>query len=400
MNVFYAWELGANLGHIGAFLPIARQLRERQHIVHWVVAQVHQAAHLLPAAGFSCLQAPRLPELRQKMPPLNYADILLRYGYAQPQTLLGLVVAWRKLMQQAQATVVIADHAPTAILAARTLGLPVMLFGTGFVTPPATHPTPNMRPWLPVTQAQLLPADAQVLSSINAVLRHLGQPPIRRVADLFLVAEQALRTFAELDHYDNRTNGRYWGLLPYTQAAPPRWPEAVGPKVFAYLRPNSAHFEAALQALHQLEGSILVFAPGISPQLCERFTARHMHFTVEPVDLKLAALEADAAITYGSPSASVAFLLAGKPVVMLPGHLEQLLQALRIVQLGAGLLIDPNWPSTELPTLLKKVLTEPSFAANARAFAQKYAGFNQEALITTLVQRIEAIAAGQVASTA
>ena len=96
----------------------------------------------------------------------------------------------------------------------------------------------------------------------------------------------------------------------------------------------------------------------------------------------------------------MAFLLAGKPVVMLPGHLEQLLQALRIVQLGAGLLIDPNWPSTELPTLLKKVLTEPSFAANARAFAQKYAGFSQEALIATLVQRIEAIAAGQVASTA
>ena len=393
VNVFYAWELGSNLGHIGAFLPIARQLRERQHTVHWVVAQPHQAARLLPAAGFGWLQAPRLPELRQKMPPLNYADILLRYGYAQPQDLLGLVVGWRTLMQQAQAAVVIVDHAPTAILAARTLGLPVMLFGTGFVTPPVTHPTPNMRPWLPVTQSQLLQADAQVLASINAVLHHFGQAPISRVADLFQVEEQALCTFAELDHYENRANGRYWGLLPYTQAAPPRWPEAIGPKVFAYLRPKSAHFEAALQALHQLEGSILVFAPGISPQLCERFTARHMHFSVEPVDLKLAAQEADAALTYGSPSASVAFLLAGKPAVMLPGHLEQFLQARRIVQLGAGLLIAPNLPATELPTLLQKVLTEPSFTVNARAFAQKHAGFSQEALVATLTQRIEDIAA-------
>ena len=29
VNLLYAWELGANFGHIGAFLPLARALRER-----------------------------------------------------------------------------------------------------------------------------------------------------------------------------------------------------------------------------------------------------------------------------------------------------------------------------------------------------------------------------------
>jgi hypothetical protein len=28
-SILYAWEFGANLGHIGTFLPIARQLREQ-----------------------------------------------------------------------------------------------------------------------------------------------------------------------------------------------------------------------------------------------------------------------------------------------------------------------------------------------------------------------------------
>ncbi len=41
-SIFYAWKLGAILRHIGAFLPIARQLRERQHRVERVVAQRHQ----------------------------------------------------------------------------------------------------------------------------------------------------------------------------------------------------------------------------------------------------------------------------------------------------------------------------------------------------------------------
>jgi len=290
------------------------------------------------------------------------------------------------------AQVVLADHAPTAILAARTLGLPVMLFDTGFAAPPPVHPTPNMRPWLPVPPAHLLQADAQVLASINAVLRHFGKAPIGQVSDLFQVEEPALRTFAELDHYEHRVGGRYWGILPYSdaaQAAPPRWPLGAGPKVFAYLRPDSAHFEIALQALHQLQGNILVFAPGIAPQLRERYTAAHLQFSAQPVDLRLAAQEADAALTYGSPSASVAFLLAGKPVVMLPGHLEQYLQAKRIVQLGAGLLIEPDRPATELPTLLQEILNEPSYTGSAQEFARKYAGFNQEALIGTLVQRIE-----------
>jgi len=213
------------------------------------VAQPHRAARLLPAAGFDWLQALLMPEVLQKAPPLNYADILLRFGYAQPQDLFGLVVAWRKLMGITGAEIVLAGHAPSAILAARKLDIPVMLFGSGFFAPPATHPTPNMRPWQAVPAEHLLHADAAVLASINAVLQHFGKAPLGRLADLFQVEEQALLTFPELDHYENRVGARYWGTLPYASAFPPDWPDTAGPKAFAYLRPDSAHFEAGLQAV-------------------------------------------------------------------------------------------------------------------------------------------------------
>jgi hypothetical protein len=82
-TILYAWEFGANLGHVGTFLPVARELRKRGTTVCWAVARPNQAARLLPDAGFDWMQAPQIPEQRRDGPPLNYADILLRFGYRQ-----------------------------------------------------------------------------------------------------------------------------------------------------------------------------------------------------------------------------------------------------------------------------------------------------------------------------
>lgn len=393
LSILYAWEFGANLGHIGTFLPVARELRTRGHAVHWVVAHPDQAARLLPGDDFAWLQAPNIRERQKKGAPLNYADILLRFGYADSTDLLGLVVAWRELLRLTGAQVVLADHAPTAILAARTLDIPVMMFGGGFFMPPQVHPTPNMRPWVPVPGERLLQNDLQVLAGINAVLARFERPPLATLTELFRVAEDSLLTFPELDHYDNRGPAKYWGTLPAAVAAPPQWPATAGRRVFAYLRPNSAHFEAALQALHSLSAAVLVFAPGAPAQIVERFSAPHLKFSGEPVDLNSVARQADAAVTYASPAATIAFLMAGKPALMIPGQLEQFLLARRVEQMGAGLLVNPEKPPHDLGSKLQRILEEPEFIGNARAFAQKYAAFPQQTIAVNLARRIEEIAA-------
>lgn len=403
-DILYAWEFGANLGHIGTFLPVARELRDRGHRVHWAVAQPHQAARLLPQAGFDWLQAPLMPEQPREGPPLSYADILLRFGYARGEDLLGTVVAWRTLMQLSGARVVLADHAPTAILAARSLGLPVMLFGSGFFAPPPVHPTPNMRPWSPVPTERLLAIDREVVASINHVLAHFGQPPVDCVARLFQVAEDSLLAFPELDHYPARGPARYWGMLPAAVAEPAQWPDepaqaaptAPGaprtPKVFAYLRPETPHVDAALKALHDFPGRVLIYAPGLPLPVMQRHTAPHLRFAPRPVDLNTVAREADLGLTYASPAATVAFLMAGKPVLMLPGHLEQYLFARRVEEMGAGLLQNPEQAPADLPARLARLLAEPGFRENAGAFAAKYANFDQQAVQTHIVDRVEALA--------
>src|ERR1035437_3157699 len=163
-KLLYAWEFGANFGHIGAFLPLARTLRQRGHDVRWAVSQTGPTARLLACENFTWLQAPFGQEMPRAGPPLSYNDILLRFGYANSQDLLGLVVAWRELLRLTGAQAVLADHAPTAILAARTLGIPVVLFGSGFYVPPRQRPLPSMRPWmaLPPGRLDALESEAQI----------------------------------------------------------------------------------------------------------------------------------------------------------------------------------------------------------------------------------------------
>lgn len=386
--ILYAWELGANLGHVGTFLPLARELRQRGTAVHWAVARPGQAARLLPDAGFDWLQAPVIPEQRREGPPLNYADILLRFGYGSDVDLLGLVVAWCQLMRLTGAGAVVANHAPTAILAARILDLPVMLFGSGFLCPPQVHPTPSMRPWAAVGHEQLLNCDRLALASINAVLDRYGRPRLEYLARLFQVAEDSLLSFPELDHYRMRKSARYWGMLPAAVAGAGEWPAAPGPKVFSYLRPETPYLEIALQTLHDLQGSILIYAPGLPAELVRRYAAAHIHFSAVPVDLNKVAREADAGLTYASHATTAAFLLAGKPVMMLPGHLEQFLLAKRVEELGAGLVQNPEQPPDHLAAMFHRVLNEPSFRNQAAGFADKYANFDQDAVLANIVARI------------
>jgi UDP:flavonoid glycosyltransferase YjiC (YdhE family) len=393
-KLLYAWEFGANFGHIGAFLPLARTLRQRRHEVRWAVAQTGPAARLLAPEAYTWLQAPTCRETPRAGPPLSYSDILLRFGYANDEELLGLVVAWRELMRLTGAQAVLADHAPTAMLAARTLGIPVVLFCFGFFAPPRQRPLPCIRPWSPPPPGRLDALDNEALASINAVLGHFGLAPFDAVAQLFDVAEDALLGFPELDHYAERGPARYWGNLPDAGVGnAPAWPALPGRRIFGYLRTGTRHHEAALAALHALGQPTVVFFPDAPPALLERYAAPHLVFSAQPLDLARTARESDAAITYAGMSTVTSFLLKGKPVLLLPSQLEQFLLARRVEEMGAGLLVNPEQEPVDLEQKLRRVLFEADFALNARAFARKYANFPQDTVIAHLVSRIEEIAA-------
>lgn len=389
-SILYAWEFGANLGHVGAFMPLARALRDQGHDVHWMVTQPALVGDFLASEGFTWLAAPTMPEAARPGPPLTYADILLRFGYADPRALFGLVGGWREAMRLSGARLILADHAPTALLAARTMGIPVMLFSNGFTVPPRRSPLPNMRPWAQVSDQTVTELDRTALSAVNAVLGRHDSAPLRQLGDLFAVAEEALVTFPELDHYADRGPASYWGSLPSAGVGHEvTWPTSGGVRIFAYLRRECPYHEAVLAALSALGHATVVYFPDMPATLRAYYSAPHLNYIDHPADIGQMTREADIAITYASLATTTAFLLAGKPLLMLPGHLEQFLVARRVGEMGAGQLVNPEQPVGDLRSMIADLIDNPSWRNNAGAFAAKYAAFDQRAVIGNLVRRIE-----------
>ena len=66
--------------------------------------------------------------------------------------------------------------------------------------------------------------------------------------------------------------------------------------------------------------------------------------------------------------------------------------------MGAGRLVNPEQPPGDLRSVIADLIDNPSWRANAAAFAAKYSAFDQQAVIGNLVRRIAEMLEGPHAS--
>lgn len=395
-RIAFAWELGGSFGHISVLLPFARKLVQRGHDVSLALHELHNAGRLLGGSGLRLLQAPvwvqqtvGLPE-----PPLNYSEILMRYGYLDAGALSGLVAAWRALFELLECDLVVAEHAPTALLAARSMGLASAALGPGFNLPPRRTPMPNMRPWLKVTRQRLKGSDATVLGTMNAILAAYGVKPLDAVSELFEIDGNFLCTFAELDHYPQRGASAYWGpCYDLSVGQEIVWPAGAGQRVFVYLETNGRDFEPVMDAVTALGLRAIVCAPGIVDGVKKKYESPRVVISSRPFRLDALLRDCDLVVGYGGHGLTAGVLMAGVPLLLLPTHLERFLLASRVAALGAGLAVNPEMPMPDYAAVLSQMLGDPGYREQARRFARKYAAFDQEAQQEAIAARIEEIAA-------
>lgn len=393
-RIAFVWELGTSYGHISGLLPFARRLKQRGHDVVLVVRELHNVSNF-SGEGITVLQAPiwlppmhGLPE-----PPLNYSEMLLRYGYFGADGLAGLVSAWRSLFGLLGCDVIVADHSPTALLAARSMGLAATTLGTGFYFPPRQTPLPNMRPWLNVPHARLEHSDALVLNNMNTVLAMHNAKPLASMSELFAIEENFLCTFAELDHYALREPAKYWGACYNMEmGSEVVWPDGAGKRVFVYLEPQMRDFAGVLEAIASLGLRAIVCSPGISDDLRQKYESSRIVVSAKPFRLDKLLAECDLSIGYAGHGMTACMLMAGVPLLLLPTQLERFLMATCVAAMGAGIALNPEAPLPDYRVLIRTLLDVPSYCENARRFAKKYAGFNQNEQQENIVARIAAIA--------
>ena len=375
-RVLIAWELGEAFGHLARCLRLAEGLVARGHGVTLALKDVRLPTGQGPAPGITVLPAPLTPQLGTgSSPPVNYADVLRASGFADARDVAARLNAWQGIFALARPDVLVADHAPTALLAARHAGTPHLSIGTGFAIPPAASPWPSIRPWEEVPEQALMTAEARLDHVLDAAQKALGHTRTVHVRDLF-GTHDILDTFAELDHYGTRLDGRYVGpIVTVPQALRVAWQSRGGSKVLAYLRPAVPGFMVILQALAHLDAEVLCVAPGMKPETAKRCATRRLRIALAPVDLPSLLEHADLAIGYGNSGFSTQALLAGVPLAMRPRHVEQALLAQRVEALGAGKLLGGRLDADSVTASLQELLGSQAYRQAARAFRERHRHF-------------------------
>ena len=120
-TIFLTWELGGGLGHVTQLFSLANGLLTGRPPHRCGAPRVARAAGLLDNSGITFLQSPYRPPASQNSvaTPRTFAHVLWNAGFADPSELRVLTEAWGNLLDFVAPDLIVFDHAPTALLAAR-----------------------------------------------------------------------------------------------------------------------------------------------------------------------------------------------------------------------------------------------------------------------------------------
>ena len=389
-RILYTWELGGGLGHVTRIYPILLALEQRGHQVIAAIREQGQIDKLWPNLKAAVHRAPHktYPTIYENHPVKYFTDILYNIGWGEAKELRVLLYGWEQLYGQVRPDFVIHDHSPTAALRSQAEDIPHATLGTGFCSPPDESPNRLLRTWTPAEPEKEQRTSAQLIENLNSLLPSRVQ--LNRPTEVYSrVTENFLTTFPELDHFGARAEAKYWGIPNATAGARFEWPGGNGPKMFAYLHGDKS-LPGVLQAIEKLNFPSLVYISGITKESVIPPLAANVRVVREQVDLAWAAQECSLGILNGSHGATAAFLLAGRPIIQLPIHLEQYLGAKRSVELGAALIVDRTKPD-DISSAMRRILTDPQFAIRADEFRDRYRNWSPGTQSELIVDRIEEI---------
>jgi UDP:flavonoid glycosyltransferase YjiC (YdhE family) len=393
-RIAFAWELGNSIGHVLSCAGLARALHAKGHSIAFVLRELRSLPLVPEAKGYDVFQAPRSPREAIGMDiPVSYAEILLGSGWRDPGELAGLLQGWRSLLTAWKADFLVADFAPTALLAATTLGMRRATFGNGFFTPPRLSPLPPFRVDTPVDPARVATADSEAHAQANAALAQVGGARLARLADAFAADEDFLCTFPELDHYETRPLSGYWGpRLRNDLGNPMEWPAGQGKRVLVYLQRDLPQLDALIDVLAAGPHRVIAYVPGLDAARRARLAGRGRVVIDRPVRLDVVLPHCDLLACHGGEIAGGA-LASGVPVLLFPLHYEQYLTARRLEQLGAGGWFGSAAGATDVRVGVDAMTADPRYANNARAFAQRYRAWSPQEQRRRIVARIEGLLA-------
>lgn len=389
--VLLAWEMGLGLGHLLPLHALGSQFLAAGCELVYAVPNPDLARSILGEASGRFIATPALPaDAKSLQAAINYSEILYSTAFQEVASLTKASQGWQAIFDDIQPDLIITEHAPVALLMANAMGLPYVLFGNGFVIPPAQHPLPAIEYGQPKEQQQLMVIDDTVLQVANTVLQKLNLPSMNTMADMFTAAQaEFIASFVELDQYQHsrRDDVKYYGLIQNTILGEELyWPQSQKKKIFIYLNVNIRDLRQMLSQLLTLDYSFIIYIKDLDDNTKQHFSSDNVYFSDKPLAMQQVVKESDVIVCHGNGSTVTESLLAGTPLLMLPMYVEQFINMDRVTTLGAGLFGETISMNLHPTRQLQRLCEEESFTQAAQAFANKYKDFDSKKSLQDITQ--------------
>jgi hypothetical protein len=362
-SVLFGWELGANLGHAKPLASIARRLKEDGVRLIVAARDLMYARLAFGDLTEQIFQAPIWPNHRHsgsETSELNYLDVLANIGFADPVKLGAVVGGWTALIDLVKPNVIVADHSPGLLLAARTRKIPVVQVGSGFTMPPVDM---DRVPPIRADRAPIMP-ESRVTSAMEKVV---GDEAPRALIDLFRTQSRIVFGCPELDPYASfRRETLYLPPEPLPEFIEP----PVEPRIFAYLGPEIPKIDQLLQTLTELNISIEFYLRGESAQLGRFLTLRGHRVHDTPPSLADVLPTVSHVVSAGGAFTCHAALAAGRPMLAIPLHGEAEMNISAMERLGVGHRFDRIDKSNVLRSAIIGFLRDHHLLTQARHWAK------------------------------
>jgi UDP:flavonoid glycosyltransferase YjiC (YdhE family) len=147
------------------------------------------------------------------------------------------------------------------------------------------------------------------------------------------------------------------------------------PKIFAHLHPKLHEFEAICHELPTIPFNFFVVIADASEEILYEWRAPNIEVSGMRVDMTSVLEQADAVICYAGHSTAALCAAAGKPIILIPRDLEQMLTAIAIQYRHLG--IFPNWKEKQP---LRKSIEVALFSSKIRAACKDFSGRHKNKL--------------------
>ena len=332
-----AWESGSGRGHIVALKKVAEAISDRFECDAALCRMKH--ADELAQTCISVFQSRYLsfdtnsPRTGSGVQTATWGEFLGDIGFRKPEFLAAQIAWWKSEIQKRRITLVVADFAPCAMLAARSLGIPCVAISPGYGLPPG-HLVEF--PVLIPEFATRLYDEADIVAAINEAGVSVDLPPLEHLPQIYDCEAHIVRTLPMLDpHHDARA---FPVLSPID--APMAEIEGAGDEVFVYFSTNEASEPEVIRAIGNLGLPTRAFAPALDEAGLAALAAQGVIVQNTPYPLDLIRRRARILVNAGQHGTLCFGMMAGLPQVALPQHLEHSYYARRAAHHGMAQVIE------------------------------------------------------------